>query len=162
MKYNAHSYNITIRKGTFEGEELFEARIKELPDVAEYSESQDEAYDLAIDTIVTTAEIFEEKGRSFPDPYVPVEDFSGRTTLRLPRTLHRSLTLSAEEENVSLNQYIVTSLSYNTGYAQSQKHAKQTLYIDLFKLLPVQTKSRPKPLRLVGKYPIFEYRAVGT
>lgn len=59
---NPHSYNITVRRANFDGEVLFEARVKELPDVAEYAETADEAYALAIDTIETTAKIFAEKG----------------------------------------------------------------------------------------------------
>ncbi len=32
---NPHSYNITVRRANFDGEVFFEARVKELPDVAE-------------------------------------------------------------------------------------------------------------------------------
>ena len=39
-----------------------------------------------------------------PLPAPGVEDYSGRVTLRVPRTLHRSLALIAENEGVSLNQ----------------------------------------------------------
>lgn len=54
-------YDITVRKGIFSDEECYEACVRELPDVAEYADSFEEAYALAIDTIVTTAEIFAEK-----------------------------------------------------------------------------------------------------
>ena len=52
---NPHAYNITVQEFVFEGEALFEARVKELPDVREYAESAQEAYELAIDTIETAA-----------------------------------------------------------------------------------------------------------
>jgi hypothetical protein len=39
MNVDAYAYNITIRRGEFEGETLFEARVKELPDLIEYGES---------------------------------------------------------------------------------------------------------------------------
>ncbi|WOG27803.1 hypothetical protein [Endozoicomonas sp. 8E] len=58
---NPHSYNITVRRANFDGEVFFEARVKELPDVAEYADTAEEAYALAIDTIEITAEIFAEK-----------------------------------------------------------------------------------------------------
>lgn len=113
---NPHSYNITVRRANFDGEVFFEARVKELPDVAEYAETADEAYDLAIDTIETTAQVFAEKGKAMPLPYEPADDYSGRVTLRLAKTLHRNLTESAEREGVSLNQHLVNILSYASGF----------------------------------------------
>lgn len=63
-------YSITVREGEFNGETCFEARVAELPDVAEYGDSHEEAYDLAIDTIETTAEIFAENGKQMPAPLI--------------------------------------------------------------------------------------------
>ncbi|UYM17570.1 toxin-antitoxin system HicB family antitoxin [Endozoicomonas euniceicola] len=108
---NPHSYNITVRRADFDGELFFEARVKELPDVAEYADTFDEAYALAIDTIETTAEVFAEKGKAMPVPYEPADDFSGRVTLRLAKSLHRNLAEGAEQEGVSLNQHINNILS---------------------------------------------------
>ena len=71
MSINAHTYNISIRQDTFEGEVLFEARVKELPDLAEYGESYEEAYDLAVDAIETAHKAFAQKGRVFPQATVP-------------------------------------------------------------------------------------------
>ena len=113
---NPHSYNITVRKANFDGEVFFEARVKELPDVAEYADTFEEAYALAIDTIEMTAEIFSAKGKAMPAPYKPADDYSGRVTLRLPKTLHRSLSETADQEGISLNQYLVNVLSYQFGY----------------------------------------------
>lgn len=113
----AHDYNITIRKAVIEDEELFEARIRELPDVTEFADTAEEAYALAIDTIETTAQILRERGKTMPSPYVPADDYSGRVTLRLPRTLHRAISEAAESDGVSLNQYIVGVLTYITGIA---------------------------------------------
>ena len=117
MSIDPHAYNITIRRDTFEGEVLFEARVKELPDLAEYGENYEEAYTLAVDTIETAAEAFAEKGRRFPTPMAPADEFSGRVTLRLPRSLHRALAETADTEGVSLNQQLVNVLSYFSGFA---------------------------------------------
>ncbi len=121
MSIDPHAYNITIRRDSFEGEVLFEARVKELPDLAEYGESYEEAYDLAVDSIETAAEAFQEKGRDFPPAMVPVDGFSGRVTLRLPRSLHRSLAKVAEDEGVSLNQHLVNVLSYYSGFSAAHR-----------------------------------------
>lgn len=120
MSIDPHTYNITIRRDMFEGEVLFEARVKELPDVTEYGETYEEAYNLALDTIETAAEAYAEKGRLFPKAVVPAEEYSGRVTLRLPRSLHRALAEASETEGVSLNQHLVNVLSYYSGFAASQ------------------------------------------
>lgn len=121
MKIDPHAYNINIRRDTFEGEVLFEARVKELPDLAEYVETYAEAYDLAVDTIETAAAAYSEQGRTFPEALVPADDFSGRVTLRLPRSLHRAVAAAAEDEGVSLNQHLVNVLSYFSGFAASRQ-----------------------------------------
>ena len=59
-------YSITVRKGLFDSEECFQAQLAELPDIAEYADSFDEAYTLALDTIETTATIFEQQGKAHP------------------------------------------------------------------------------------------------
>jgi predicted HicB family RNase H-like nuclease len=116
---DASKYTITVRKGYFDGEECFEARVAELSDVAEYADSFEEAYTLAIDTIETTAELFAEQGKSMPAPIIPADDYSGRVTLRLSKSLHRALAKAADNENVSLNQHLTNILNYYAGYAQA-------------------------------------------
>lgn|SRR5690625_1140873 len=111
-------YSIEVQRRQLDGETVFEARVRELPDVAEYADSFDEAYLLAVDTIETTAAIFAEKRRDMPPPLEPVDDWSGRITLRLPKSLHRTLALTAEREGSSLNQYICAVLACHTGLAQ--------------------------------------------
>ena len=113
---NPYAYNITVREIDFDGDPHFEARVKELPDVREYGASYGEAYELAIDTIETAATMFDQEGRSFPPPAVLQDDFSGRVTLRLSKSLHRALAHSAVDEGVSLNQHLVNVLTYDQGF----------------------------------------------
>lgn len=115
------AYNITVRRGVFDGEQLFEARVRELPDVAEYADTYQQAYDLAIDSVETTAAALLEVGRGMPAPLVPADDYSGRVTLRVPRSLHRSLCEVAADEGVSLNQHIVNVLGFSCGYATAMR-----------------------------------------
>jgi len=121
MNIDPYAYNITVRRAMFEGEVCFEARVKELPNLIEYADTADEAYALAVDGIETTAEIMNEKGRAMPAPTIPADDFSGRVTLRLPRSLHRVLAEGSEAEGVSLNQHLVNILNYYSGYAAGQQ-----------------------------------------
>jgi predicted HicB family RNase H-like nuclease len=124
MMIDASEYTITVRKGHFDGEECFEARITELPDVAEYADTFEEAYALAIDTIEVTAELFAELGKPMPPPIIPANDYSGRVTLRLSKSLHRMLAQTADNEGVSLNQHLTNILNYYAGYAQINNSVK--------------------------------------
>lgn len=120
MTPDARAYAITIRHGAFEGEMLFEARTREFPDLVSYGETSDEAYDLMVDAIETTGEVFAESGRSLPPPLDIPQAFSGRVTLRLPKSLHRALSEVADEEGVSLNQHLVNVLSWFSGYCAAR------------------------------------------
>lgn len=58
-----------------------------------------------------------EAGAEIPLPSYP-EEYSGKFNLRLPRSLHRKLAESAEQEGVSLNQYVTQILA--RGDAQTK------------------------------------------
>lgn len=111
-----HAYSIEIRRGNYEGEVCFQARVLELPDLYEYADSYDEAYGLVIESISMTAEALAEQGKQMPAPFEHVEEFSGRVTLRLPRSLHASLARRADCEDVSLNALLVSILSAYRGF----------------------------------------------
>lgn len=136
---DASKYNITVRKDWFDGELCFEARVAELPDVAEYADSFEEAYALAIDTLEVTAEIFASQGKPMPEPTIPADDFSGRVTLRLSKSLHRALAKAADDEGVSLNQHLTNVLNYFSGYAKAIEEQNSTSF---WKTTPSPTKQR--------------------
>ncbi|MGF1643242.1 MAG: toxin-antitoxin system HicB family antitoxin [Thiotrichales bacterium] len=145
---NPHDYSITIRHGVFEGEVCFEARVRELPDLAEYADTFEEAYALAIDAIETTAAVLAEKGKPMPLPIDVPDEFSGRVTLRIPKTLHRELARAADDEGVSLNQHMVNVLTYFSGFGAG---VKGTLESRTWAASTAPDKpSRPKHLRLVA------------
>jgi len=149
MTIDPHAYNISIRRGDFEGDMLFEARVKELPDLHAYGDTSAEAYDLAVDAIETAAEAYADQGRVFPSAVIPVDDYSGRVTLRLPRTLHRALAETAEEEGVSLNQHLVSALSYHSGYVAARlQEGGQKEWHSLPKRNPTKSEQTPN-LRVI-------------
>jgi antitoxin HicB len=59
-------------------------------------------------------EVALEEGIPIPEPR-PDEDYSGKFVVRVPRSLHRELVQRAEQEGVSLNQYINVALAYAAG-----------------------------------------------
>jgi len=117
---DAELYTISVRKEVLEGEALYVARIAEFPDVEEYGDSYEEARQLAIDTINTSYELCLQEGIHFPEPmsFKDIESVSGRVTLRMPKSLHAMLAQQAVKEDVSLNQFLVSSLSLTYGQCQ--------------------------------------------
>ncbi|MCK7562576.1 toxin-antitoxin system HicB family antitoxin [Citrobacter koseri] len=110
--YNAEEYTISVRKERMDEEIYWVARVEELPDIMEFGETRDEAYDLAIDTINTGQEMCLSEGIHFPAPKVFAEaNVSGRVTLRLPKSVHANCIKFAEKEGVSLNSYILTCIA---------------------------------------------------
>ena len=47
------------------------------------------------------------------------KEYSGKVNLRMPRSLHRDLARRAEEEGVSLNQFMVVALARAVGEERS-------------------------------------------
>ncbi len=111
-----NAYKISVQKIIVDEELFFEATVHELPDVREYGENHQKAYQLALDTISTAASMYAEQGRKFPVPEIrPGDGFSGRVTLRLPKSLHRHATVLSEMEGVSLNQLLVAAIAEKVG-----------------------------------------------
>jgi predicted RNase H-like HicB family nuclease len=63
-------------------------------------------------------------GLDIPEPSV-AEEYSGRILLRMPKYIHRRLAIQAQQESSSLNQYILSLLSY--GCAQIRSGSLQAI-----------------------------------
>ena len=112
MKFDSADYNIVIQKSNVDGETLFSARVKELPDVEVFEASAEAAYASALEAITALAGLAEEMGHQFPAPIKATDDeYSGRVTLRMPKSLHKKIAEVADVEAVSLNHYIVSVLA---------------------------------------------------
>lgn len=119
--FDASRYTITIKKVDADGEILYLATVKELPDVGPYAADPHEAYKLALDIIKTLNEMAAEEGRHFPAPMETETAFSGRFTLRLPKTLHRKAAQFSDTEGVSLNQFFVSVIAEAVGERKATK-----------------------------------------
>jgi len=113
--FDPHSYTVTVKRVVEDGERLFKATVKELPHLAEFGDSHEEVYERAIDAINALRNMAEEMGHKFPSPSIDDEIFSGRVTLRMPKSLHRSATNMADREGVSLNQFLVAAIAEKVG-----------------------------------------------
>lgn len=147
---NPDEYNITIRRANYDGDVCFRASVREFPHLADFADTQNEAYQLICESIETYIEDCLDHNRSYAQPYEApdVHGYSGRITLRLPSSLHRIVASNAESENVSLNQYISSILAYfsgGVGYRSETPNNKQWISEPLEQNQP----TRKRHLKLV-------------
>jgi predicted RNase H-like HicB family nuclease len=57
-----------------------------------------------------------------PSDEPDLSEFSGQFKLRMPRSLHRSLSVNAKKEGISMNQYCIYLLSKNDAAYQANAH----------------------------------------
>jgi len=116
MKFNPEAYTIVVRLEDHDGEGYFVGRVFEFPNISAFEETAEEARSMVIDAIKTLKEMADEECISFPTPQAVFdEEYSGRITLRLPKTLHAKIAKQAEQEGVSLNTYLVGAISSYSG-----------------------------------------------
>lgn len=103
-------YNYIIQPVQDESGNYFYARVLELDGCKSTGETFNEAYENIKDAMRGWIETRLENGFEVPLP-IGYEDFSGKFVVRIPKSLHYKLTIEAEQEGVSLNQYALYKLS---------------------------------------------------
>jgi predicted HicB family RNase H-like nuclease len=132
MTFDAHAYAIQTRRIIEDGELIFKATVAELPHLATYESSAQEAYDVLIEDIEALHESATELGRPFPEPLNDaVSGHSGRITLRLSRSLHRNLDAQAQSDGVSLNSHVLAILSAGSVAKDIVKQSSEAIRADV-------------------------------
>ena len=103
-------YNYIVQPITDESGSYFYARVLELDGCQSTGETFEEAYENLREAMKGWIETKLEGGFDVPLP-VGYDDFSGKFVVRIPRSLHYRLSVEAEQEGVSLNQYALYKLS---------------------------------------------------
>lgn len=116
MDFNADNYTITIKRTLIDDEVQYVGRVAEFQNIVAYEDTHEDALALLRDAICTLKTIADEKKQPFPQP-INFQDteYSGRVTLRIPKSLHAKLDHLAKAEEVSLNQLMVTGLATYVG-----------------------------------------------
>jgi antitoxin HicB len=65
-------------------------------------------------------EVAYENSQDIPEPH-DKQGYSGNFIVRGPRSLHRKLDQMAKREGVSLNQYLVSTLSHSVGMDETRQ-----------------------------------------
>lgn len=103
-------YNYIVQPIKDESGVYYYARVLELDGCQSTGETFEEAYQNLKEAMQGWIETKLEAGLNIPLP-VGYEDFSGKFVVRIPKTLHYQLSIEAEKEGVSLNQYALYKLS---------------------------------------------------
>jgi len=91
------------------------AKVEELPGCMTEGSSLTEVLALIEDAKAGWLELALEDGTPIPEPTSPVRRYSGKFSVRLPRSLHRQLVERAKSDGVSLNQFINVALAQAAG-----------------------------------------------
>jgi len=116
-----------------EGDKAYIATVSELPGLSAFGSSPEEAVKELSIAKKAYLDVLEEDGEEIPEPDL-LKPFSGQTRLRLPKTLHESLTNGAKKEGVSLNTYIVQLLSERNPLVEIS-HRITTLEDNVYKTI---------------------------
>ncbi|WP_322746418.1 type II toxin-antitoxin system HicB family antitoxin [Nostoc sp. LEGE 12450] len=100
-------YPVTLYPDPDEG---YVAQIKDLPGCLTQGETLEETVANLNEARELWIETAYEAGDDIPLPSSN-DSYSGKLLLRMPKSLHRRLAETSEQEGVSLNQYIVSLLS---------------------------------------------------
>ena len=93
-----------------ESDEGYIAIVPEMPNVSAFGETQEEAVKELGIALEVTLEALKKDGIELPQPK-GLPEHSGQLRIRIPSYLHTHLALSAEDEGISLNSYIISLLS---------------------------------------------------
>ena len=126
----------TIRKENVDGDMLYVARVAEFPNLCAYESRHEDALSIIRDAISTVKTLSDECGEAMPEP-VRISDsgFSGRVTLRLPKSLHAHVDRLATDDGISLNQYLVAVIANHAGQVTGTIRASQQLDTALTRML---------------------------
>jgi antitoxin HicB len=100
------------------------SHVRELPGCISQGDTAEEALRNLQEVLPLWVESAIESGYAIPEPR-PIEEYSGKFLVRVPRSLHRELAERAEAEGVSLNQLVTAALSRQVG--QGSRTAARTV-----------------------------------
>ena len=103
-------YNYIVQHIVDESGPYFYARVLELDGCQSTGETFEEAYENIKEAMKEWIETKLDGGFEVPLP-VGYDHFSGKFVVRIPKSLHYKLSVEAEQEGVSLNQYALYKLS---------------------------------------------------
>jgi antitoxin HicB len=118
--YLTLKYPVTLHPAPEGG---YAAEIEDLPGCISQGDTIEETIKMIEEARRLWLESAYEDGLDIPAPRSE-DDYSGKFNVRLPKSLHRKLDQLAVHEGVSLNQYLVSTLSLAVGLKEGGKVKK--------------------------------------
>jgi antitoxin HicB len=115
--YFGLKYPVTLHPAPEGG---YAVEIEDLPGCISQGETVEEAMKMIEEARRLWLESAYEDGLDIPVPRNE-DDYSGKFNVRFPKSLHRKLDQLAVHEGVSLNQYLVSTLSHVVGLEEGSK-----------------------------------------
>jgi predicted HicB family RNase H-like nuclease len=106
-KYKASDYQYTVSWS--EEDQVYVGRVAEFSSLAGHGNTLEEALQEISTAVEGSLEDLAESGEHIPVPFSS-RSYSGRLNLRMSEHQHRQLAIEAQQQGVSLNQWILTKL----------------------------------------------------
>lgn len=103
-------YTEIVKKVYDEDGELYIGSFLEIPEAETYARTKEDLDKRMQEVLELSLDVRRQNNEIIPEP-ISDDKYSGKFTLRLPKSLHKNLSLQAEKEGVSLNQYALYKLS---------------------------------------------------
>jgi RNA polymerase sigma-B factor len=120
--YLDRPYHIVLVRDEGDDSPGWTARVEELPGCEAHADTADEATRAIRDSMEAWISEALANNREVPEPR-GAPSYSGRLMLRMPHSLHAELARAAERDEVSLNQFITSSLASSVGWRQQNGEA---------------------------------------
>jgi predicted RNase H-like HicB family nuclease len=111
QEYLQLPYSIVTKHIKDESGSYYFATVQELPGCMSDGDTSEAALRNIAEAMELWIEGCLEKGLKVPTPSLETPEYSGKFTLRIPKSLHRHLIQEAKREGVSLNQYATYKLT---------------------------------------------------
>ncbi len=121
-RYMALPYRIELIPDPEDGG--YAVAIPNLPGCLSQGDTADEAIEMIRDAQRLWIEAAIEDGRPVPEPR-PIDEYSGKFNVRVPRRVHRALTQAARDEGVSLNLFVASTLAEAVGQRTGRRPVAQ-------------------------------------
>jgi|LFRM01.1.fsa_nt_gb antitoxin HicB len=108
------------------------ATIPDLKGCMTDGETQEEALINLLDAKKAWIKTAIKRGQQIPLPRsYEDEEYSGKFTLRLPRFLHKAISLAAKKDNMSLNSYLLSLISLSFGKEIGRNQTNDGNYVNV-------------------------------
>lgn len=103
------------------GDGTYAAELLEFPGCFSQGGTPQEAMDNLDDAAICWIESALKQKQDIPEP-LAVYGYSGKLSLRIPRSIHKKAARFAQKDDVSLNQYLATAIAARVGAEELYDH----------------------------------------